>query len=82
MATFNTNVPTVNKFLDKFSPLFSKKQFNAFRFFVYGFFKNHNRNCIQSVSDESGFDYQALQYFFSESKWDLNKVNNKRVQIL
>jgi SRSO17 transposase len=27
-------------------------------------------------------DYQTLQYFFSESKWDEDKLNDKRVQIL
>lgn len=82
MATFNTNIPTLNKFLGKFDALFSKKQFIAFSFFVYGFFINHKRNSIQAIAKESGFKYDDLQYFFSDSKWDLNKINNKRVQIL
>ena len=82
MATFNTNIPTLNKFLGKFDTLFSKKQFIAFSFFVYGFFMNHKRNSIQAIAYESGFDYQALQYFFSESKWDTDKLNNQRVQII
>ena len=76
------NIITVNKFLDKFSSLFSNKQFLAFQFFIYAFFYDYKRNCIYSMSKQSHFDYQSLQYFFSESNWDIDKLNTKRVHIL
>ena len=77
-----TNIPTLNKFLNKFSPLFSKKQFIAFLFFIYAFFNDYKRNCLYSMSKQSNLNYQSFQYFFSEAKWDIDELNDERIHIL
>lgn len=44
--------------------------------------KDYKRLNLSSLSKELPLDYQPLQYFFSESKWDYQLLNNIRVNLL
>lgn len=82
MGIFNLNISIINKFLDNFKELFSKKQFKVFVLAVYSLFKEYNRNCLQAMASKTNCDYQAFQYFFSDAKWGLDKLNDKRLEII
>ena len=82
MGILNTNVSIINNFLGNFKELFSKKQFNLFTLSVYSMLMEYKRNCLSSMAVNTGIDYQRFQYFFSESKWNLDKLNNKRLEII
>lgn len=77
-----TDVSIINKFLSNFKELFSNKQFNVFRMFVYACLKDFKRLNISSLSKELPVNYQALQYFFSDAKWDYQALNTKRINTL
>lgn len=82
MGIFNTNISIINKFLSNFKELFSKKQFAIFSLAVYSLFAEYKRNCLYSMALTMNLDYQAFQYFFSESRWKLDELNNKRLNII
>lgn len=82
MGIFDFNISIINKFLANFNELFSKKQFKIFRIAVYSMFKEYNRNCLQAMASKANCDYESFQYFFSDAKWNLDKVNNKRLKLI
>lgn len=82
MGIFDFNISFINKFLDNFKDIFSKKQFKIFKLAVYSLFKEYRRNCLQAMAAKVNCDYQAFQYFFSDAKWSLDKLNSKRLKIL
>jgi len=82
MNILSTNVSIINKFLSNFKELFSNKQFNVFKLFVYAMLKDYKRLTISSLSKELTCNYQALQYFFSDAQWDYDVLNNKRISTL
>jgi len=82
MGIFNTSIPIINKFLCNFKDLFSKKQFALFSLALYSLFSEYKRNCLYSMAESVKVDYQAFQYFFSESRWKLDELNNKRLSII
>lgn len=82
MGIFNTNISIINKFLSNFKELFSKKQFTFFSLAIYSLFGEYKRNCLYSMAINVKADYQAFQYFFSESRWKLDELNNKRLYII
>ena len=82
MNILRTNVAVVNKFLFKFKDLFSNKQFSMFQSFVYAMLRDYKRLNISSLSKQLPVNYQSLQYFFSDSKWSYENLNNKRIDIL
>jgi SRSO17 transposase len=82
MGIFNTNISIINKFLCNFKELFSKKQFLVFFLALYSLFSEYKRNSLYSMAETMKLDYQAFQYFFSESRWKLDELNNKRLCII
>lgn len=79
-----TNIPKIlKKFLDRFKHSLSPIQFKAFSHYVAGLLLLHKRVSIESIADVSpDIDYQSLQYFISESKCDMNKINDSRIDFL
>ena len=82
MGILNTNISIINNFLSNFKELFSKKQFSVFVLTIYSLLAEYKRNCLSSMAENINLDYQRLQYFFSESRWDLDALNNKRLKII
>lgn len=82
MGIFKADISIVNKFLENFKEHFSKKQFAVFCLSVYSLFMEYKRNCISSMAETVTADYQAFQYFFSESEWNLDALNNERLDII
>lgn len=82
MGIFNTNISIINKFLSNFKELFSKKQLVLFSLALYSLFKEYKRNSLYTMAESVKVDYQAFQYFFSESRWKLDELNNKRLLVI
>lgn len=82
MPIFNLNISTINKFINKFKPCFSKKQFFVFSFFIYALFKDYKRNSLYAMASKTSIKYQNFQYFFSDSKWSTSQLNDIRVKII
>ena len=82
MGIFKANISIINNFLENFKELFSKKQFNVFALAVYSMLAEYKRNCLSSMAANINIDYQRLQYFFSESRWNTDKLNNKRLKVI
>ena len=82
MGIFDLSSPLVNKFLARFAGNFSKRQFFYFSLYVYLLLKEVKRSNMEVMSKITSCDYQRLQYFFSESKWDHIKVNDERIRCI
>ncbi|MBU0694536.1 MAG: hypothetical protein KKC11_07730 [Candidatus Omnitrophica bacterium] len=82
MNILQTNVSVINNFLFKFKELFSNKQFSMFQSFIYAMLRDYKRLNLSSLSKQLSSDYQALQYFFSDSDWSNDNLNIKRINIL
>lgn len=82
MGIFNTSFQLFNKFLKNFEPLFSAKQFYIFRFAIYALFKDFKRNSLWAMAKTANVDYQRFQYFFSESDWSFDCVNDRRIKLI
>jgi len=55
---------------------------SALHSLVYGMFFDYKRLSLFAISRKINIHYQKLQYFFSESSWDINKLNDVRLGIL
>ena len=53
-----------------------------FRQLIYAMFHDYKRLSLASVAHHANINYQKLQYFFSESDWDINQLNAIRLNIL
>ncbi len=82
MNIFQANVSVINKFLDNFKEPFSHKQFAAFKMFIYAMLPDYKRLNLSSLSKNLPVDYQQFQYFFSDSKWNYENLNNLRINTL
>ena len=82
MGIFNANIPLLNKFIRHFDLFFSKKQFAIFILAIYAMFKDYKRNSIYEMAKITNTDYQRFQYFFSDSKWDSQSINDKRLELI
>lgn len=74
---------TLSKFIDKFKNIFSKNQFKSFSTYIPELLLHHKRissDSIAKLSPET--NCQNLQYFVSESKFALDKLNSRRVELL
>lgn len=49
---------------------------------VYAMFKDYKRNSLEVMAKAVHTDYQKFQYFFSDSQWDLQAMNRKRLEII
>jgi len=82
MGIFRVNCSLVNKFLGRFSGLFSRRQFLYFSLYVCLLFKDMKRANMEVMARIASCDYENLQYFFSDSKWDHNKLNDERIALI
>ena len=62
--------------------MLTNTQMSALRSIVYGMFHDYKRLNLSAISRKTNTNYQKLQYFFSESDWDINKFNDVRLNIL
>jgi len=49
---------------------------------VYALFKDYKRNSLDAMTKATNTKYQTLQYFFSDSKWDMRAIKQKRLEII
>lgn len=82
MGIFDLASPLVNKFLARFENHFSRRQFLYFSLYIYLLLKDVKRNNMEVMAKIASCNYQNLQYFFSESKWDHNKINEDRIRCI
>jgi hypothetical protein len=72
----------IDQFLNHFQPLFSKTQMHGLRQLVQAMFFDYKRLSLSAASKKADCDYQRLQYFFSESAWDIDALNAVRIKII
>lgn len=82
MSHFAKPIRFIDQFLNHFQPIFSQTQMNILRQMIYAMFFDYKRLNLSAIAKRSQLDYQKLQYFFSESDWDINQLNNIRLKIL
>ncbi|MDZ4205873.1 MAG: IS701 family transposase [Patescibacteria group bacterium] len=68
--------------MGNFRPIFSPKQFLVFRLAIYTLFKDYKRNSLWSMAKTANCDYQRFQYFFSESTWSIDSINDQRIRLI
>jgi SRSO17 transposase len=47
--------------------------------FIYGMFSDYKCLSLSAIANNTILNYQRLQYFFSESDWDIEALNNIRL---
>jgi len=72
----------IDQFLNRFQPLFSKTQMHILRQLVQAMFFDYKRLSLAEAAKRVNCDYQKLQYFFSESEWDIDALNAARLKII
>lgn len=78
-----SNPPVLQRFLNNFRKNFTKPAFLSFSLYVSGLFLLLKRTNIQSISANSIYaNYQNMQYFLSEARWNEENLNNIRIQLL
>ena len=78
-----SNPPILQKFLNRFASVFTKPTFISFSIYLGGLFLQLKRTNIQAITLNSiNANYENIQYFLSESKWNEQEINNIRIQIL
>ena len=82
MPIINPHIRVIEKFLTHFRPVFSKKQMSVFREFIYAIFADYKRLSLASIANNTNINYQKLQYFFSESDWSMQELNNIRLRLI
>ena len=82
MNHFTASVSIINKFCEYFKTSFSKKQFIAFKAILYALIRDYKRANISTLANSLQIDYEKLQYFFSDSKWNYETLNSKRIELL
>lgn len=65
-----------------FTPCFTRKQMAVFVLVIYALFKDYKRNSLETMAKSSNVNYQKLQYFMSDSKWDIQAIKQKRLEII
>jgi len=82
MSLFNVNISIINRFCENFKDNFSNTQFRAFAMIPYAMLKDYKRLNLSSLAKELPIDYQALQYFLADSRWDYASLNATRINLL
>jgi len=82
MTNFNGSIRFIDQFLSNFQPLFTNTQMSALRPIVYGMCLDYKRLSLSAIARKTNTNYQKLQYFFSDSTWDINTLNDVRLNIL
>ena len=82
LSIFKANFSLLNKFLMNSTPCFTKKQMAVFVLVIYALFKDYKRNSLETMAKSSNINYQKLQCFMSDSKWDMQAIKQKRLEII
>lgn len=85
MFSFIKSIPDVlERYFDNFLECFTLRTQNAMRDYFVSLFLPHKRFSMQAVtgSKEADAKYQKVQYAFSESTWDPDKVNDLRLDYI
>ncbi|MBL7196857.1 MAG: IS701 family transposase [Candidatus Omnitrophica bacterium] len=82
MSLLNVNISIINRFCDNFKDNFSNTQFRAFAMLPYAMLKDYKRLNLSSLAKELPIDYQALQYFLADSRWNYESLNATRINLL
>ncbi|MBU1906424.1 MAG: transposase, partial [Candidatus Omnitrophica bacterium] len=83
MPIINPRIRFIEKFLANFNSVFSTKhQRSIFREFIYAMFSDYKRMSLAAIANNTALNYQKLQYFFSESGWSIQGLNDIRIKIL
>lgn len=82
MNNFKPRASIINKFAQHFKGQFSKKQFAAFTALLYALINEYKRVNISSLAKAIDVDYEGLQYFLAESKWNYETLNAQRIELL
>lgn len=82
MSIVNVNLSIINRFCDNFKDNFSNTQFRAFEMLPYAMLKDYKRLNLSSLSKELPINYQALQYFLADSRWNYESLNAARIKLL
>jgi len=53
-----------------------------FTLVIYALFKDYKRNSLDAMAKATHTDYQKFQYFFPDSKWDLQAIKRTRLEII
>ena len=82
MSLFNVNISIINRFCENSKDNFSNTQFRAFAMLPYAMLKDYKRLNLSSLARELPIDYQALQYFLADSRWNYESLNAARINLL
>src|SRR3989338_1192591 len=83
MPIINSRIRFIEKFLENFHSAFSTKhQRSMFREFIYAMFSDYKRMSLSAIANNTAVNYQKLQFFFSESEWNTQELNDIRLRIL
>jgi len=82
MSNLNARVSIIDKFAQHFKGQFSKTQFAVFKSLLYGFINEYKRVNLSSLAKNIDIDYEKLQYFIADSKWNHETLNAKRLELL
>jgi SRSO17 transposase len=82
MSLFNVNISIINRFCDNFKDNFSNTQFRAFAMLPYAMLKDYKRLNLSSLAKELPINYQTLQYFLADSRWNYESLNAARINLL
>lgn len=55
---------------------------SLFKTFVYAMLIDYKRLSLSAIANNTALNYQKLQYFFSESNWDIEALNNIRLRLI
>jgi len=78
-----TSPPVLQKFLNKFKKVFTKPAYSSFSFYVNGLFLQLKRTNIQSITANIlHANYENMQYFLSEARWNEDLLNEQRIKLL
>jgi len=62
--------------------MFTNTQMATLRTTVYGMFYDYKRLNLSAISRKTNTSYEKLQYFFSDSDWSIDTLNDVRLNIL
>ena len=75
--------PSLEKFLGEFKDLFIEPQFKNFKVYPFDLQLELKRTNIQSINEcRPKSNYDSLHHFLTNSPWDEEKVNNRRIEII
>lgn len=82
MKHFSKSIRFIDQFLKHFKPMFSKTQMSILQQMLYAMFFDYKRLSLSAIAKRAHLDYQKIQYFFTESDWSIDQINDIRLRIL